>query len=124
MKFLVDQAISWQVVQELASAGHEAVHVRDLGLESTGDGTILERARTDQCIVVTQDTDFGTLLATAGCDGPFVLLLRMRDGRPKAQAQALLVSLETIEADLMKGAIVVISDDAIRVRRLPIDSTH
>jgi hypothetical protein len=53
------------VVPALAGAGHDTVHVRDLGLAAADDRTILERARQDDRVIVTQDTDFGTLLAAA-----------------------------------------------------------
>ena len=120
MKFLVDQAISWQVARELAAAGHDAVHVRDIGLSAAGDAEILARAAAEGRTVVTQDTDFGTLLAASGTKRPSVVLLRMRDGRPGTHSQALLATVKAIEEELRTGAIVVISEDQMRIRRLPV----
>ena len=99
-------------------AGHDAVHVRDLGLIGNDDREILEQADHDGRIVITQDTDFGTLLITSQRRSPSVVLIRMREGRPSIQARVLLEVLPTIEADLLGGAIAVIGDEAIRLRRI------
>lgn len=120
MRFLVDQAVSWQVARDLTALGHDAVHTRDLALSQADDETILERARAEQRVIITQDTDFGGLLAMSGAAYPSVILIRMRDGRPAAQARALAENLPRLESDLQQGAVVVVQDEAIRIRRLPI----
>lgn len=120
MRFLVDQAVSWRVANDLTVAGHDAVHVRDLGMSTARDAVILDRAASEDRIIITQDTDFGTLLVASGSERPSVILLRMRSGRPAEQARALLASLTAAEEDLLEGAIVAMSDEAIRVRRLPV----
>ena len=120
MKFLVDQPVSWQVARDLSEAGHDAVHVRDVGLSSARDEQIIERAISEGRAIITQDTDFGTLLAGSGKALPSVLLLRIQDGRPATQSRLLLDHLPVLEADIASGVIVVFSDGAIRVRRLPI----
>jgi len=51
---------------------------------------------------------------------PSVILLRMRDGLPEVQTRVLLNQMHKFEEDLERGAIVVIGDNQIRIRRLPI----
>jgi hypothetical protein len=41
--------------------------------------------------------------------------------RPLAQVELLLANLEQVTEDVTAGAVVVIGDDRVRVRRLPID---
>ncbi len=108
------------VGKALQDAGHEALHVAELGLSAAGDDVILQRAVKERCVIVTQDTDFGTLLSSSGQRLPSVILFRMRDGRPSVQAGVLLKHIPVLEEALRNGAVVVVTDASIRVRHLPI----
>lgn len=44
MRFLVDNALSPQVAEGLQNAGHDAVHVRDIGLATADDDVLLNLA--------------------------------------------------------------------------------
>ena len=63
MRFLVDENLSPRLADHLRAAGHDVVHVRELGLTSAADAAILEVARTQNRVIVSADTDFGTMLA-------------------------------------------------------------
>ena len=120
MRFLVDQAVSWEVARELAAAGHDALHVRDIGLSAADDATILNRAGDEQRVLITQDADFGTLLTESGAQCPSIILLRLRDGRPQTHARMLVANVPALEKELLEGTIVVITEGAVRIRRLPV----
>ncbi|MDO8629012.1 MAG: DUF5615 family PIN-like protein, partial [Phycisphaerales bacterium] len=64
MRFLVDNALSPALAILLEQAGHDALHVRTIQLHRSDDETIFDRAAAEDRIVVSADTDFGTLLAT------------------------------------------------------------
>ena len=60
MRFLVDQCLSPDFAAALAAAGHDVVHVRDLGMERAADADVLALARTQDRTLLLADTDFGT----------------------------------------------------------------
>lgn len=120
MKFLVDNNLSPLLAESLKAAGHDAVHVRDLGLQAATDEVVLEQARSEERVLVSADTDFGTLLARSGAASPSVLLIRRLSGRRAAEQSAIIdANLPQVTGDLAAGAVVVLGDEWVRIRRLP-----
>jgi len=110
------------VAKRLTAAGHDATHVRDYGMQAAGDDEIFVRAQQEQRVLVSADTDFGTLLAAHQESAPSVVLFRHgMQRRPEQQSETLLVNLAVIERDLAEGSIVVIEPGRIRVRGLPLN---
>ena len=121
MKFLIDNNLSPKVAEGLLRVGHDAVHIRDRNLAAAPDDLVLDTARVEGRVLLSADTDFGTLLAASGANAPSVLLIRRTSGRRADQVVGLiLANLEAVADDLSRGAIVVLGEDWVRVRALPI----
>lgn len=124
MRFLIDNALSPGVAQGLKESGHDVRHVRDVGIQDADDEVIFERAAEEERIIISADTDFGTLLAGRSAKKPSVILFRHGATRvPKEQVSLILANIASIEAALEEGAVVVIGANRIRVRPLPLMNT-
>jgi predicted nuclease of predicted toxin-antitoxin system len=83
MRFLVDNALSPVLATLLSQAGHDALHVRTIELQRAEDIVIFDKAAADDRIVVSADTDFGTLLAARNVRKPSVIQFS-RSWKPEA----------------------------------------
>ena len=123
MKFLIDNALSPALAAFLQQAGHDAIHVRSIGLQRADDDVIFERAAIENRIVVSADADFGTLLALRSSRQPSVIQFRGEGSRrPDALARTLLANLPQFVDSLENGCIVTFEPARVRVRLLPIGS--
>ena len=120
LRYLVDECLSPRLCALLIDAGHDAVHVGDRGLLGAPDDAVIRAALAESRTVVSADTDFGELLAASGAPYPSVVLFRRQSRIAETQAQVLLDNLLDVQSDLDAGAVVVLAQDRLRVRRLPL----
>jgi predicted nuclease of predicted toxin-antitoxin system len=121
MRFLLDNNLSPRLVELLRETGHDVLHVRDLNMQRAADEVVIEFARSAQRVLVSADTDFGTLLARSHATSPSFLLMRRVSGRRATeQAELIAANCETVREELEGGAVVVLGEETLRIRRLPI----
>lgn len=120
MRFLADMGISMKTILWLRERGHDAVHLREQGLQRLEDPDIIAKAQTEGRIVMTMDLDFGYLLAISRANLPSVIQFRLSDERSEMVnarfAQVLEIAMQHLEA----GAIISVNEKNIRVRQLPV----
>jgi predicted nuclease of predicted toxin-antitoxin system len=121
VRFLLDNNLSQRLADGLRGAGHDVVHVRDVGLAAAEDEMVLACACDNDRILVSADTDFGGILARSGAARPSLILFRRDTGRrPATQVALLTANLEQIAAALKSGSVVVLTDRLVRIRALPL----
>ena len=120
MRLVIDMNLSPQWVDALQAEGLETVHWSNVGNHNDSDREILEWARENRYIVLTNDLDFGALLAETRLQGPSVIQFRTEDLAPESLRPRLTGLLREYASELNRGAIVSVEESRSRVRILPI----
>ncbi|MCG6550813.1 MAG: DUF5615 family PIN-like protein [Candidatus Magnetominusculus sp. LBB02] len=119
MRFLADMGVSWRVVAWLREKGHDALHLRDEGLQRLPNGKIFEKASSEKRIVLTFDLDFGEIMALSNNRPMTVIIFRLHNTRSAHVIDRLNRVLEDSGDAIVHGAIIVVEELRHRVRRLP-----
>lgn len=120
LRFLIDNALPPRLADLLIAAGHDAIHVRNYGMQAAKDEEILARAFNEDRIVVSSDSDFGTLLAAQEAERPSFILFREANLLVASDyVHKLLPALPELKPSLMSGCVAVFRRGRIRVRKLP-----
>ena len=123
MKLLVDVNLSPRWVDLFRRADIEAVRWSSVGAPDADDEEILTWAKRQGYVIVTHDQDFSTLLAYSQAGKPSVVLLRTSSLRTDRVGARVLRAIEAATEQLedVPGAVLVIEDDRVRLRPLPIE---
>src|SRR5258708_31396793 len=118
MRFLLDINVSPAIGEALRADGHDAVHVREIGLGDLPDREVFAHAAADNRVLVSFDLDFGDIAGSARAGTPGVLLLRLRSPQRPHMLDRLRIAIAATSLPLGEGAIVLVEDARIRIRRL------
>lgn len=117
---LVDMNLSPRWIQTLRIGGFTASHWSDLGPVTAPDTYQMAHARMHELVVLTNDLDFGAILAATGGDKPSVVQIRATDTRPEAIARVVVAALHQFTPELQAGALLTLDTRRTRVRLLPL----
>jgi predicted nuclease of predicted toxin-antitoxin system len=120
MRLLIDMNLSPKWESALEKSGFEAVHWSTIGPANTGDPEIMAYAKEHGFVVLTNDLDFGSILAATGGDAPSVVQLRTDDCRVGAIGDLVTQSINQAAEQLAEGALVTIETSKLRITSLPI----
>ena len=96
------------------------MHWCQIGSFNAPDADLMAWALAEQRIVLTNDLDFGAILAATNSNAPSVVQVRNQDQRPETPAPLLISLLRTHEAELLAGALLISDQTRSRVRILPL----
>lgn len=122
MKLLVDMNLSPRWVGMLADAGIEAAHWSTVGAMNAPDSEIMAYASAHDYVVLTQDLDFGAILATTHGQKPSVVQIRSERVNPNAIGKQVIAALLQMAPELEAGALLTIDPGSTRMRVLPLQS--
>ena len=122
MRFLADMGVAIRIVEWLRQQGHETTHLREENLQRMPDLDIFGKAAAERRILLTFDLDFGEILALSGEKNVSVVLFRLHNTRTPHVIERLKIALQETAQILRSGAIVVVEETRLRVRRLPLRS--
>lgn len=119
MRFLADMGVAVHLVQWLREQGHDAIHLREQGLQRLPNGAIFEKAAAEGRIVLTFDLDFGEIVALSGGRNTSVILFRLHNTRTQHVLERLRAVLAESGGSLEQGVVVTVEESRHRVRRFP-----
>jgi len=116
MRFFVDQCAGSRVAEWLRNAGHDVFEGREL-LPDPGDRELLRLAAAESRVVITIDTDFGTLIFSEG--EPHSGLIRLPDVPSDQRIELMKDLIERYSLEIGSGAIITVRGGRIRVSHVP-----
>lgn len=120
MRLLLDQGLPRSAVTHLLDIGIDAVHTGDIGLATAEDTEIIQRALSEDRIVVTLDADFHMHIALSNAKFPSVIRIRIEGLGARSFAHLLLPVLQQCATELNEGALVSVTENGVRIRALPL----
>jgi predicted nuclease of predicted toxin-antitoxin system len=120
MKLLLDQGLPRSAATLLCDMGIDAIHVADIAYSQAEDAEIIQRAKEENCVVVTLDADFHALLALNEAISPSVIRIRIERLRAKQLTDLLLIVINECRDELEQGSAITVEINRIRIRRLPL----
>ena len=120
IKAVLDQGLPRSTASLLREESWDIVHVGEIGMSKASDLQILSFAEKEKRMVITLDADFHAALAVSNAAGPTVIRLRI-EGLKAPQLFSLIKRIwPKIESAALEGAMVTVTDKAIRIRKLPL----
>lgn len=116
MKFLVDRCAGRRLAEWLRGQGHDVIETREWGPDP-GDRALLERAATEERILVTIDTDFGELVYVE--EMPHAGLVRLPDVPAERRIALMAQLLDRHQQALETKAIITVRSGRVRISRPP-----
>lgn len=117
MRFLLDENVPRALARVLSARGHDALELPP-ELQGAEDADVLDAAARDGRVLVTLDTDFGTLVFLRHrAPPPAVALIRLQPIELAARLHAVAAVLE--QAALSPRVFMVIDRQGFRLRPLP-----
>ena len=112
--------VGMMVVDWLNARGHQAIHLREQGLERLPNGEIFNKAVDEGRVVLTFDLDFGEIAASTSGPRASVIVFRLHNTRVANVIDRLEAVLAESSPALEGGVVITVEESRHRIRRFPI----
>lgn len=118
MRFLIDADLPYALANDFQAAGHEAVHVQDVGLGTAPDELIASYARRDQRCLITGDFDFSDIRNYRPGEHHGIVVLTIPADVGRAYIHALVAQFlgQIARLEPLRGKLVIMESGRVRVR--------
>jgi predicted nuclease of predicted toxin-antitoxin system len=120
VRLVLDMNFDATRAEMIRSHGVDALHWSEVGDPRAVDPDVIAWARTNGCVVVTQDLGIATVLARSGAGTPSILQLRHADDLSPRLMARIASAAKKHEWDLERGCILVYDARTSRVRIRPL----
>ncbi|MEW6686205.1 MAG: DUF5615 family PIN-like protein [Candidatus Edwardsbacteria bacterium] len=117
LKILADENVDYRIINELVDRGFEVISVLK-NYKGASDKEVLELARKENTLLLTEDSDFGEWIFAYGERNVGVIFLRYKSEEMENTCRSVVRVLFEYGSSLY-GKFVVISESKIRVREIP-----
>jgi predicted nuclease of predicted toxin-antitoxin system len=119
VRLKVDENLPDDVAEVLTADGHDALTVRDQGWSGLADDALWRGIQAEGRWVVTADKEFADLRRFPPGTHAGVILLRPAQENRREYAHLTQVMIDGIDLQNISGAVVVVTERGVRVRRAP-----
>jgi predicted nuclease of predicted toxin-antitoxin system len=120
LKLLIDMNLSNKLAIRLRELGYECKHWKEIGDPKAPDTELFDWAKRNGAVVITRDIGFGGILAATQFDAPSVMQIRCDDSHSNSVFPIIVQALQQTEEQLCQGALVVVTENRLRIRTLPL----
>jgi predicted nuclease of predicted toxin-antitoxin system len=118
VRLVADENCDFSVVTDLRSAGHDVVSISE-HRAGAHDETVIDFARSERRLLVTEDKDFGQLVFAAAKENSGVILIRYPASARSALTDAVLKLLSD-NGEGLYSRFAVLEPGRVRITRLVI----
>ena len=116
MRLVADENCDFSLVTDLRLAGYDVIYIAEQ-MAGTDDETVIEFARSERRLLVTEDKDFGQLVFAAAKQNSGVILIRY-PASARSELTAAVLKLLTDNGESLYGRFAVLEPGRVRLTRL------
>jgi len=118
-RFKVDENLPDEIADLFGRYGHDAVTVADQGWRGMADRDLWQGIQDERRWLVTADKEFADLRNSPPGTHAGVILLRLAQANRHEYLRLAQRVVDDVNLDEVSGAVIVVNDRGIRVRRAP-----